>query len=118
MTKNKQQLSSSDRRRFLKQTWRAVQAGMALAVLPGDSLFAAPKLGTNPFILGVASGDPTPAGIVLWTRLARDLSEPTSMGPGSIPVNWRVARDERMQQIVSQGLRWPMQNWLIRSMSK
>jgi alkaline phosphatase D len=104
MINKTQQLCSSDRRRFLKQTWRAVQAGMAVALLPGDRLFAAPKLGTNPFILGVASGDPTPDGIVLWTRLARDLSDPTSMGLGAIPVKWRVARDERMQQIVSQGV--------------
>ena len=31
---------------------------------------AAPPFAGDPFSLGVASGDPTPDGIVLWTRLA------------------------------------------------
>src|SRR5207248_7884639 len=30
------------------------------------------KLDTDPFTLGVASGDPSPDGAVLWTRLAPD----------------------------------------------
>ena len=29
-----------------------------------------PDTWANPFTLGVASGDPTPDGVVLWTRLA------------------------------------------------
>ena len=33
---------------------------------------AAPPFASNPFALGVASGDPTPDGVVLWTRLAPD----------------------------------------------
>jgi PhoD-like phosphatase, N-terminal domain len=41
-------------------------------MLPGRELFAASSFGDNPFTLGVASGDPTPDGIVLWTRLAPD----------------------------------------------
>src|SRR5688572_19240650 len=31
---------------------------------------SAQSLGGYPFTLGVASGDPTPTGVVLWTRLA------------------------------------------------
>ena len=34
--------------------------------------YAAPKFKQYPFTLGVASGDPSPDGIVLWTRLAPD----------------------------------------------
>ena len=30
----------------------------------------APRFSDNPFSLGVASGDPLPDGVVLWTRLA------------------------------------------------
>ena len=33
------------------------------------SAYAAPTLKGDPFTLGVASGDPTPDGVVLWTRL-------------------------------------------------
>ena len=32
----------------------------------------APRFSASPFTLGVASGDPSPDGVVLWTRLAPD----------------------------------------------
>jgi alkaline phosphatase D len=31
-----------------------------------------PHFGSSPFTLGVASGDPSADGVVLWTRLALD----------------------------------------------
>ena len=49
--------------------------GAAAIVLYGGavpSASAGPKFTSDPFTLGVASGDPTPDGIVLWTRLAPD----------------------------------------------
>lgn len=49
-----------------------------------------------PFYHGVASGDPSPNGVVLWTRVT-----PTDMN--SVEVGWRVARDPEMTQIVTQG---------------
>ena len=30
--------------------------------------------GTNPFLLGVASGDPDPSSVVLWTRLITEVT--------------------------------------------
>src|SRR6185503_8207014 len=64
------------------------------------SLHSQPRFGSNPFALGVASGDPWPDSVVLWTRLIHaeddDLRAP-------IPVTWRVAHDERMTQIVRRG---------------
>ena len=42
---------------------------------------SAQSLGGDPFTLGVASGDPTPDGVVLWTRLALDPLE----GNGGMP---------------------------------
>lgn len=69
MPTGKQEPSSVDRRAFLRYTWGGVGAGLSLALLRGDHLFAGPSFGTNPFTLGVASGDPTPGGIVLWTLL-------------------------------------------------
>ena len=88
-----------DRRQFLSLTWKTVGASIALALAPGKGLVA-PKIGTNPFTLGVASGDPTPDGIVLWTRLAPVPADPAGMGQSAVPVGWRVATDERMQQFV------------------
>ncbi len=60
----------------------------------------------DPFTLGVASGDPTPDGVVLWTRLAREpLAEDGLGGLPSRPVEvlWEVAHDERFTRIVQRG---------------
>lgn len=59
---------------------------------------------TDPFTLGVASGDPLPDGVVLWTRLA---PEPYQVGgglpPEAVPVTWELAADEGFQTVVAQG---------------
>ena len=58
------------------------------------------------FTLGVASGDPLPTGIVLWTRLAADpLAED---GRGGMPdrvvsVEYQIAEDEKFTRIVQTG---------------
>jgi alkaline phosphatase D len=96
-------LSDIDRRRFLRHTWTGVGASLSLALIPGRQLWAAPRFGRNPFTLGVASGDPTPDGIVLWTRLAPEPASPESTGVGSIPVGWRVATDDRLRNVVKRG---------------
>ncbi len=100
----KSQPSSIDRRRFLDFTWRTVGASLALALVPDKGLFAASRFSTNPFTLGVASGDPTPDGIVLWTRLAPDPTDTAAMGNAPVAVTWRAATDERMRQIVQHGV--------------
>lgn len=103
MATSKSGLSSIDRRRFLQYTWRGVGASLSLALLPGNELFAAPRFGNNPFTLGVASGDPRPHAIVLWTRLAPTPNDPTSLGDRSIPVIWRIAVDDAMRHVVARG---------------
>lgn len=55
------------------------------------------------FTLGVASGDPTPDGIVLWTRLAPDPLHGGGMPEEVVDVGWEVARDEGMREIVQSG---------------
>ena len=62
-----------------------------------------------PFTLGVASGDPLPGGVVLWTRLAPEpLAEDGrgGMPPDVIPVQWEVASDESFSQIAAQGTQY------------
>lgn len=95
--------SSIDRRRFLHHTWTGVAGALSLALLPGQGLFAARRFGVNPFMLGVASGDPTSDGVVLWTRLAPKPAEPGSLGRAAIPVRWRVANDQSMRHVVAKG---------------
>lgn len=58
----------------------------------------------DPFQLGVASGDPTPTGGVLWTRLApRPLDPDGGMGGNKMAVSWQLADDDGFSKIVKQG---------------
>ena len=55
----------------------------------------------NPFTLGVASGDPSPDGFVLWTRLAPDPLNGGGMdGQQDVAVDWEVATDVGFADIV------------------
>ena len=57
-----------------------------------------------PFSLGVASGDPTADGAVLWTRLAPSPLDPDGGMPKVlVEVSFEVARDDRFRQIVRTG---------------
>jgi alkaline phosphatase D len=61
---------------------------------------------TFPFTLGIASGDPLPDGVVLWTRLAPSPLNADGHGgmPNQdIPVDWEVATDEAFASIVGHG---------------
>lgn len=55
----------------------------------------------NPFKLGVASGAPTPDGVVLWTKLVSD--SVFGFGNQTIDVRWQVAHDEKFERIALQG---------------
>ncbi len=71
-----------------------------LLVRAGDE----PGLVAPPFRLGVASGDPLPNGVVLWTRLAPDpLAPGGGMQQQPVGVQWEVATDERFRRIVRDG---------------
>ena len=59
----------STRREFVS---RLSAFGLALAGIPRIPVLIRPRFAANPFSLGVASGDPAPDGVVLWTRLAPD----------------------------------------------
>lgn len=61
------------------------------------SLAAAPLFKSNPFIQGIASGDPLPDSIVLWTRL-----ESPQLSSG-LEVEWILAEDEGLKKIVKRG---------------
>ncbi|MEJ7824609.1 MAG: PhoD-like phosphatase N-terminal domain-containing protein, partial [Solirubrobacteraceae bacterium] len=78
------------------------RAGMgmgALALYAGgfsnEKAWAKPFFHQQPFSLGVASGDPMPDGVVLWTRLAPEpLQADGGMPSRKVPVRYEVARDE------------------------
>ncbi|MEJ2861035.1 alkaline phosphatase D family protein [Actinomycetospora flava] len=82
-------------------------AGAAVTLgAPWVSAADAPAARADPFTLGVASGDPTPDGVVLWTRLAPDPLAPDGrggMGDRPVLVAWEVAEDEGFGRPVARG---------------
>ncbi|MFE6807472.1 alkaline phosphatase D family protein [Streptomyces sp. NPDC057681] len=96
------------RRRFLTVTGAA--AALAFATnLPAAGTasaaeFDARKITADPFTLGVASGDPLPGSVLLWTRLAPSPYEADSGLPAQrIAVEWELAHDERFRRVVRRG---------------
>lgn len=65
---------------------------------------ATPSFLNDPFSLGIAAGDPTADGAVIWTRLAPIPLEPAGgMDPVPVEVAFEVASDPNFSQIVRQG---------------
>ncbi|GGM17394.1 alkaline phosphatase [Streptomyces fumigatiscleroticus] len=96
------------RRRFLTVTGAA--AALAFAVnLPAAGAASAAELDAakitdDPFTLGVASGDPLPDSVLLWTRLAPAPYQADSGLPAQrITVTWELALDERFRRVVRRG---------------
>ncbi|MER7955319.1 alkaline phosphatase D family protein [Streptomyces sp. NPDC096030] len=96
------------RRGFL--TTASAAAALALAVqLPAAGTASAAELDPrriteDPFTLGVASGDPLPGSVVLWTRLAPRPFDPDSGLPRErVAVHWELAHDERFGRTVRRG---------------
>ncbi|EGY01290.1 Alkaline phosphatase D [Nitrospirillum viridazoti Y2] len=91
-------------RRALLKTFGATAATTFLLPSSVGSALAQAAFSNDPFSLGVASGDPLPDGFVLWTRLA---PEPLAFGYGMpkrpVEVDWEVATDERLRNIVQSG---------------
>ena len=83
--------------------------GAALAGLPlvSSRLAAADRQGvfeSNPFSLGVASGDPDASSVVLWTKLAPDPTTASGgMNSAMVSVAWEIAEDEAMSKVVQSG---------------
>jgi alkaline phosphatase D len=104
------------RRRFLGHSTRVLATAAAWASgFPLDLLGTGsgrlhagpvqtrPRFDRSPFTLGVASGDPTDDGMVLWTRLAPDpLAPGGGMSEEAVRVVWEVADDERFARIVAR----------------
>ena len=59
------------------------------------------SVGTAPFALGVASGDPRQTSVVLWTRLSGPGGEPVTSDDTS--VRWTVATDPAMSDVLQKG---------------
>ncbi len=100
---------SVSRRNML--TAGAVGAGvLAVSALNTPTAWAASPVRDrpvrDPFSLGVASGEPLPDGVVLWTRLAPDPLAADGLGgmrSRPVPVQWQIAEDDRFRRTVAAG---------------
>jgi alkaline phosphatase D len=96
--------SGVSRRSFVVGGLVALAATGPLAKCGPGTPHPMPDLSGPPFTLGVASGDPRPDGVVLWSRLAPD---PLVTGGGMpavpVPVSWEVATDPDFVAIVASG---------------
>ena len=83
----------------------AVLVGL-VGPLDSRATAAVPRLPRTPFTLGVASGDPFPTSVLLWTRLAVEPMADDGHGgmpTRTYPVRWQVAKDARFRRVVATG---------------
>jgi alkaline phosphatase D len=96
-------LFAARRRLLIKAAGGSVLMALASSTY-AKAIWTNPKFSTNPFTLGVASGDPSPDGFVIWTKIA---PSPLELGAGlprrSFEVDWEIARDESMREVVRKG---------------
>lgn len=112
--------SHISRRTFLSTSATAAGVGIAGAALGPDAhaqssvsefLSSSQKLDPEgnpvtilPFGHGVASGDPTPTNVVIWTRVTPTAEALPGSGVGpACTVRWQVARDAAFSDIAAQG---------------
>jgi len=104
-----------------RRTVIATGAGVAAAGTVGATTYAAPstaapstaapstaaalrKAKHDVFQHGVASGDPRPRSVVIWTRVTPTRGATPGSGKGpAVKVRWEVAKDRRFKKIVKSG---------------
>lgn len=91
-----------ERRQFM-QYLAAVSAIPTLASTADGYVDTAPTFREDPFTLGVASGDPEPNGVVIWTRLSESPLVGEVTIPNAIQVRWEIAHDEAFSSIAQKG---------------
>ncbi|MCZ8195863.1 MAG: PhoD-like phosphatase N-terminal domain-containing protein, partial [Aquidulcibacter sp.] len=94
-------MSFDPKRRLFLNAW-AMGAAAASISSPwrGSAMAQTPKFISDPFTMGVASGDPTQDGFVLWTRLAPEPLDPEYSIDGLVDVQCEIAEDEAFTKVV------------------
>ena len=80
--------------------------GTTTSLLEQPTVPEAAGIDTDPFMLGVASGDPLPTSVILWTRLTTDLVDPSGfggLGETDHAVLWELASDQAFTKVVATG---------------
>jgi alkaline phosphatase D len=83
----------------------ALAAALVPWVTPGVQAQSAPlRWQVNPFSLGVASGQPQPGSVVLWTRLRIDDADAARQASGALVV---------CELFADEALRQPLRQWRL-----
>ena len=91
------------RRDLMKAAWMLGASAVALPVEARRQSGVSMVFNSYPFSLGVASGDPLPDGIVLWTRLAPQPLTGGGMPMVPVTVLWELAADSAFRNVVQKG---------------
>ena len=99
MTVDSHAKGAVDRRTLLRLAGLSGAGLVAAATLPAEAHAAA-----GPFQHGVASGDPLPGGILLWTRVTPTAESVPGSGAGpDVSVAWQIAADAAFSTVVQAG---------------
>ncbi|MBF6523418.1 alkaline phosphatase D family protein [Nocardia farcinica] len=80
------------------------KGGAVAAAVTAVSIAPGARAAGPVFRHGVASGDPLPTGVVIWTRVTvSDEALPGSGAGEPAAVHWELARDERFTQVAASG---------------
>lgn len=86
----------------------SAQSSVNLTHLRGSSIAGPqrqdPPAGTLPFLHGVASGDPLPDTVILWTRVtpSAEAVPGSELGP-DVKLRWEIAEDAKFENVVRSG---------------
>ena len=90
------------RRDFLRLS-SSVAALLATGCYRGGDEWSLDSVSAYPFTLGVASGDPAPDGMVLWTRLAKEALEGVGALSNPVRAHFEIAHDESFTRLAQTG---------------
>jgi alkaline phosphatase D len=99
----------TDRRDFLSAAlYSAALAGSSIGIPAWGATqqsLRRPTFKSDPFVLGVASGYPVSDGVVLWTRLATQPTDPEAHhGDDDLAVRYEIAEDLNFAKVVQSGV--------------
>ncbi|WP_223206168.1 alkaline phosphatase D family protein [Streptomyces xanthii] len=95
--------TATDRTPSRRTVVKAAAAGAVLAA-PLAAATSAHAAEAPAFLHGVASGDPLPDGILLWTRVTPSAEATPGSGKGpDVQVSWEIAEDKAFRTVVGRG---------------
>ena len=99
------------RRRGFFRCTLSLAAAAAWASRADETVLQRPVFVADPFSLGIASGDPTADGFVIWTRLAPDPLQGGGMPKEPVAVGFEVSEDEAFTRVVRRGTTVATPDW-------